>query len=271
MPGGGQVNQIVWDAGRHRALLSAYTAAAVTEYDPSRPVKWPENPRVVASAAHEHQMRPRALAFDRRHVWMATGASYGLLGGALSRIDPETGEIKVWRNIVPDQTINSIVLDSKRRRVYISSDISADCDSCAPTQTTAQVVSFDMDRLQVLRRQVVREGAWRLGLNCLLHDGRVLLHEKNRFYAWGADAGIVEDLGTLASAGGVVSDQHGVLWGSIGGAIGRVDIAAGAIHFTPVIHHQGGYLQIDDDVLYYALDTTIYATPLDELRGQLTA
>ncbi len=84
MPGAGQINQIVWDAGRHRALMSAYTEAAVTEYDPEKPSHWPANPRMVASAKKEEQMRPLALVFDRRFVWMATSPHYGLLGGAVA-------------------------------------------------------------------------------------------------------------------------------------------------------------------------------------------
>ena len=265
MPGGGQINQIVWDAGRHRALLSAYTAAAVTEYDPSKPVKWPVNPRVVASAAHEEQMRPRALVFDRHYAWMATSPAYGKLGGALSRIDPQTNEIKVWRHIVPDQTINALALDLKRRRVYLSSEIYGDMNACPPTQTTAQVVAFDMDTLEVIKRQVIREGAPKVAVACTLPDGRVLVHEGNQYFAWDVDAARVQPLGAMATPGPVVLDRHGKLWGSFGGSMGRVEVGADSIRFTPSIPHQGGHLQIEDDTMYYAIGATIYATPLSEL------
>jgi dienelactone hydrolase len=265
MPGAGQINQIVWDAGRHRALLSAYVAAAVTEYDPAEPAHWPKNPRVIASASHEQQMRPRALLFDRRHVWMATSPTYGKLGGALSRIDPETDEIKIWRNIVPDQTINSLALDLKRRRIYLSSEIYADMNSAPPTQSTAQVVAFDMDKLEVTKRLIVRENAPKLAVAWVLADGRVLIHENNHYYAWNPADPTAQDLGTLATPGFVVSDRHGNLWSSIGDAIGLLTVDDTSIHFTSKIPHPGTHLQIEDDTLYYAVGATIYATPLENL------
>jgi hypothetical protein len=247
--------------------MSAYTAAALTEFDPGKPVKWPANPRLVASARQEEQMRPRALAFDRRFAWMATGPVYGKLGGALSRIDPESGEIKTFRNIVPDQTINGIALDMKRRRVYCSSEIYGDMNSCPPTQSKAQVVAFDMEKLEVIKRQEFE--AHRVDVACVLADGRVLINWANMWFAWDADREKLVTLGTLAGGGTVVADDRGELWGSIGGSIGRLTASENAISFKPLIPHQGGQLQIEDDTLYYVIETTIYATPLEELRAKL--
>ncbi|HTL28698.1 MAG TPA: hypothetical protein VL282_05750, partial [Tepidisphaeraceae bacterium] len=108
MPGGGQINQTLWDAGRHRALMCSYTAAAVSEFDPLAPGEWPTNPKLIASAKVPYQqMRPNDAVFDRRAVWMATAPDYGVLGGALIRVDPDSGKMTVMRNIVPDQTVNA--------------------------------------------------------------------------------------------------------------------------------------------------------------------
>jgi hypothetical protein len=268
MPGAGQINQIIWDAGRHRALMSAYTAAALVEYDPAKPAKWPQNPRVVASARSEEQMRPRALKFDRRYAWMATSPVYGKLGGALSRIDPESNEIKVFRNIVPDQTINTIALDPKRRRVYIASEIYADMNAAPPTQTTAQLVAFDMDKLTVIKRQVVREGAPKLAVSVVLNDGRVLVHENNQYFAWNVQDWTIMPLGALNTAAHVAADERGELWASCGGSLGRLNVGEKSIQFTPRISHPIAPIQIDQDTLYYAIGTTIYATPLEELRAK---
>ena len=76
-------------------------------------------------------------------------------------------------------------------------------------------------------------------------------------------------LGELVGAGVIVEDDRGVLWGTIGGAIGRLEVGEKSIAFHPAIQHQGGHLQICDDTLYYAVGTTIYATPMEELRGRL--
>src|SRR5262249_28733271 len=87
-PMGGQVKQIVWDAGRKKALMASYTQAALSEYDPAKGGVWPENPRLVGAARSEGQMRPKALVFDGRYAWMATSPEYGTLGGSLTRFDP---------------------------------------------------------------------------------------------------------------------------------------------------------------------------------------
>ncbi len=269
IPGGGRINQIVWDAGRHRALMSADTATVI-EYDPAEPAHWPANSRVIASGSHEEQMRPRALIFDRRYAWMATSPTNGQLGGALSRIDPETNEIKTWRNIVPDQTINALALDLKRRRIYLSSEIVGDMNSVPPTQSTAQLVAFDMDKLTVARRMIVREGAPNVAVLCVLPDGRVLVHEGMTYHACNPDAQTFHPVGDLPGFGPVIPDQTGVLWASLNGSIGRVEVGTSSIHFTPVLQHNARHLQIEADILYYAVGTTIYATPLGAFRNRLS-
>ncbi len=268
MPGGGQINQIVWDSRRRRALLSAYTAAAITEYDPSQPVEWPKNPRLVASAAYEHQMRPMALLFDGRYAWMATSPEYGLLGGALSRIDPETNQIKVWRNIVPDQTINALVYDKARKRIYCSSEIWADCDSCPPTQTTAEVVAFDASELRVLRKQTIQDGVPKLRVVCMLPDGNVLVSAQQRVWSWNPDDGDVTSLGEIANPpSGVATASDGTIWASMGGAIGKLELRGAELKFTPKLEHLGGALQIVDNTLWYAIHTDIHAVRLAELAN----
>ena len=71
-------------------------------------------------------MRPLDLRFDRYFFWMATSPVYGQLGGALSRINCDTDQIKIWRNIVPEQTPDGIVLDLKNHRIYFSTTVFAD-------------------------------------------------------------------------------------------------------------------------------------------------
>jgi hypothetical protein len=266
MPGPGQINQIIWDAGRHRAYFSAYVAAAVVEYDPSQPTQWPKNPRVVASARHEHQMRPRALAFDRRFVWLATSPEYGKLGGALSRIDPETREIKVWRNIIPDQTINSIVLDLARHRVYIGSEISADSNSAPSTQTTAEVASFDMATLKVHGHSAVRAGASQLAVVCLLPDARVLVREGETYHAWDSDKGDFTSLGEFAGFRAVATDDEGTIWAAKDNVIGRLTMADDKLHFSRVLDRPAGSLQVSDGRMFWAWGKEIFEVPLVELR-----
>jgi hypothetical protein len=266
-PGGGQINQIVWDAGRHRALMSSYTSAAVTEYNPDEPSRWPRNPRLVASALSENQMRPWSSVFDRRAVWMATGAQYGQLGGAISRIDVESQKIKVWRNIVPDQTINALVLDLKRRRLFFSSHIYADSDSAPPTQTTAEVGVINIDTQKLLRRQPFKQNVPTIGVVLLMPDGKVLVHIGPEYYSWDAGTGATESLGkiegTLRSA---VTDDDGTMYLCIGDAIGRVGLADGKIQFSKLLPGRARIMQITNGNLYFSVGLEIHEVPLVELR-----
>jgi hypothetical protein len=267
MPGGGQINQIVWDAGRHKALMSAYTAASISEYDPFKGGRWPENPRPVASAKAQGQMRPTGLAFDRRYAWMATSPEYGQLGGALSRVDPETGEIRVWRNLVPDQKVNALVMDAKRRRIYFSTEIFGDMDSAVTTQKTGEVAAFDMNELRLIKRQVVRDGVPGCGAVCLLPDGRLLLRIGNEQLAWDCDAGKVESLGELPEAvSAVTTDEDGTVWATVGDQIGRVEVVGGKVRFVPVVPMRGGFVQIVGGVMYWVTGADVYAVPMEDLR-----
>jgi hypothetical protein len=183
-PSGGQVNQIVWDARAGRAFLNSYTTTSVTVYDPAVTGAWPVNPKLVASAHHENQMRPMAMVNDGRFLWMATSPEYGQLGGALCRINMASGAIDVWRNIVPDQKPNSLALAPGRRLVYFATEIYADCDSCPPTQTTARVVAFDAETLQVRAERIVEKNSPKESVCGALPDGRALVSHGDRLFTW---------------------------------------------------------------------------------------
>lgn len=263
MPGTGQINQILWDAGRHRAVLASYSMAAVAEYDPIEPAHWLINPRLVGTVGHG-QMRPEDLKFDRHFFWMATGPSYGQLGGAISRIDCGTNEIKVWRNIVPDQTPKAIVLDLKKHRVYFSTSIYADSDSTPPTQKTCEVVAFDMITLKVIKRQPLPAGTGAAAAVCQLPDGRVLLRMAQEFLTWDCDRGVIQHLGRLPAAVVSITQQaNGRIWAALNGEIGRVTVGTDSLSFEPVIGMGGEGLQFSGGNLYWARQGGIYEMAVD--------
>lgn len=263
-PGGGQINQIVWDPVTARFMLSSYTTCSVTAFDPSRDAVWPGNPSVLASAHDQGQMRPTALAHDGTHIWMATSPEYGTLGGALCRINPRTGSINTWRHIVPDQKINAFVLDPNRKRVYCSSDIYADCNSAPPTENTARLVSFCMETLTVLRSDTVREEAPLVKVLALLEDGKVLVQEAANLHAWNPGTGAITDLGPapgfIKSALSWTPD-YGMLI-SANGSISRVTVKDGKILLEELIKENGAFLQMAGDKLWFACENDICSVEL---------
>jgi 6-phosphogluconolactonase (cycloisomerase 2 family) len=262
-PGGGQINQIIWEPITRRALLSSYTSASVTAFDPSSPPDWPNNPTLLASANSEHQMRPMALQHDGEFVWMATSPEYGNLGGALSRIDPRTGAIKIWRHLVQDQKVNALALDPERRRVYCSTEIYGDANSAPPTQTTGYLVAFDMDELEIVRQQPINENSPSVRVDVVLPNGNVLAHQEGRFYAWNAEEGSLTELGPVPNAfSELIRDpETDRLWASAEGSVGRLEVMDG-VRFHPEFAEKGAYLHIVNRTLYFAVGYEVVAMSL---------
>ena len=253
-PGGGQVNQIVWEPLTRRLLMSSYATSSVTAFDPSRPAAWPENPRVLASAQEHEQMRPMGLAHDGRHVWMATSPEYGHLGGALSRIDPLTGEIRVWRNLVVDQKVNALVLDPARGRLFFSTDISADCDSAPPTQTTGRLALFDTASLAVRSTQAIRPDAPLNRVHALLPSGEVLAQAGQELFAWDPDGAGLRSLGAAPRGfREATRDSLGRIWAVADGGVGLLHAEEDRLRFDPVIGEEGRLLRVVENTLYFAV------------------
>jgi hypothetical protein len=85
----GQMTAMRWLGGK---LYSAfYTKAGLVCFDPSRPWKLLENPRLLGLAGEEQNRPLGRLEYDGRHLYVATVAHYGDLGGAIVRLDPASG------------------------------------------------------------------------------------------------------------------------------------------------------------------------------------
>jgi len=275
-PGSGQINGMVWDEAARRLLMASYTSACITAFDPDIPPSWPKNPRVLARANNE-QMRPKAFVHDGRFIWMASSAEYGLLGGAISRMDPASGEIKVWRNIVPNQTPISLVLDSSKRRLYLSTEIYADCNSTPATERAARLVAFNMDTQRVDRRQSVSEDAGTLRLLAMLPSGAVLGIEgkagftwrltKGTLFTWNPADGTVVHAGEINGLlGHVTVGPDGKIYAVLDKQIGTLELEGGIVRFHPFLDtplEQAGLLQIHGGTLYAIVNKEVWAIPLD--------
>lgn len=266
-PSGGQVNQILWDHVTSRAILDSYVTTSVVAYDPDLPTRWPDNPKVIADAKRYGQMRPMALVHDGSHIWMATSPDYGTLGGALCRIDPVTGEIDVWHQIVKDQKVNALALDVERRRIFFSTDIYADCNSATPTQKTAQIVAFDMDEHRIIAQREV-EGAEDLHLQVVDSEGRALLCHYNSILAWDVDENTLKEAGTVPdNFRGIALGPSHMLIGSTYSDIGVMEKRDGKYEYVPRIGESGSYIHVAGGRLYYASGHEIVSRDIGELDG----
>ncbi len=274
--GGGQICGMVWDDATASLIMASYTTCSVTAFDPTAPASWPDNPRVLACAGDE-QMRPKAFVHDGRFAWMASSAESGHLGGALSRIDPADGEIRVWRNIVPDQTPNSLVADPAAKRIYFATEVYADGDSTPATKRTAQLVAFDTDSLTIARQQAARDGVKVTRLLAMLPSGSVLgLEGKAEFtwhlgtgtlFVWNPADGSIEYLNEITdNLGAPAVGPDGKIYASFGEHICTLALKGSEISFEQIVRTgdwPGQFLQVHDGILYFVVRNEIRTITLE--------
>jgi len=244
MRGTGQIDFAVWDPAAQLVYMSSYHETNLSVFDPAKPIGWPENPRFLATAHDHEQMRDKALAFDGRHLWMGTAPGYGKLGGALCRIEPASGAIDVRRHIVPDQTINSVILG--HGSVYCGSEIHADGKSTPPMQKHAKLICVDPQTMAVTGETTFNEADRLFAL--AIFDDQLLAQSSDRFFLWNPQTGQVTDLGAAPSVcvnRVVPDDTAGTYWTSDGNSVGRLTVIADSFRYEPVIEHGCRYLHRD--------------------------
>jgi streptogramin lyase len=104
----GQIEGWTWHQGK--LYSGTYPDSRLIVYDPSKPWKEEENPKILFALRQSHeQNRPHAVITDQKQIYMGTSPDYGKYGGALTVVDPKNPEeFKTIRNIVQDQTIFSL-------------------------------------------------------------------------------------------------------------------------------------------------------------------
>jgi hypothetical protein len=261
-PGPGQINQMLWEPQTRQVLMSSYVTSSIVAYDADQPVNWPDNPRVLGSARAYEQMRPMAMVHDGRYVWMATNPQYGLLGGALCRLDPLNGELRVWRHVVVDQGINSLVVDARRRTILLGTQTPGDCDSAAPTQPAGTICLFDLDRLELRQQRPLVAGAQWNRVWAVLPTGQVLASAGNDMFLWQPEDDQLQSLGLMpAGLNTLFYTASGELWGVATEGIGRLHVGE-RVEFEVYNRGPAACPVLIDTTLYFARGIEIVAIPL---------
>jgi hypothetical protein len=97
------------------------------------------------------QKRPWDMEYDpvTDRLLVATAPLGADLQGALSIVDPDTGEAQVYKNVIPDESLYSLTLDSEAGIVYLGGDVLGGGGTPA-TKTAASVAAFDLNTRQKL-------------------------------------------------------------------------------------------------------------------------
>jgi hypothetical protein len=111
---GGEVYGMRFVEGK--LFMSAYVGGDHIVYDPTQP--WDQvnnvNPRALRSVSPDY-VRPegRTVIGPDGGLWTGWSAKYGTYGGALSRIQPDTLEVNVWKDQVEGQQVAGVAADQQ--------------------------------------------------------------------------------------------------------------------------------------------------------------
>jgi streptogramin lyase len=110
-----------------KLYLCSYPEARLSIYDPNKPLRFGDdedaNPRDLGPMGGE-LYRPRTMVTGPQgNVYIGGYPDYGLLGGAISVYDPKKNEKRVYRHIVPNQSIASLAYIEKLDLIAAGSSV----------------------------------------------------------------------------------------------------------------------------------------------------
>lgn len=125
-----------------KLLIGAYAGSRILEYDPARP--WTgSNPRQLFDLRAHGQDRPFAMAYaeDIDKLFVGTVPNSTSLQGAIAMYDFATKKLDVFRNIVPNQSIISMVY--RNGLLYVGTTVYGGLGTNGPTEQNAKLFIFD--------------------------------------------------------------------------------------------------------------------------------
>lgn len=166
----GQAESMTHD-GKH-IYFGVYPRAVIVRYDPSA-TRDSNNPRELLRLTPWLQDRPYAMAVHAasQKLFIGTVPAYGHLGGALAVYEPLTQETRVYRNLVPDQSIVSLLVVGNI--VWGGTSISGGL-GIPPAAQSGELFAFDCTKECLLVHTIPVPGA--RGITGLVRDSRGILY-----------------------------------------------------------------------------------------------
>ncbi len=110
MISGGGVQNYDLAAAPQGVLLASYVGGYLDLLDPASPVRKGVNPRRLGDMKQWQQERPFRLTPGEPGIfYTGTMPAKNLHGGAIVRIDLNSGWVHAWRNLIPDQSIMEVI------------------------------------------------------------------------------------------------------------------------------------------------------------------
>lgn len=171
---GGQIDQLV--AHRDKIYLAHYTSARLSVYDPAHawnPGRGSDaNPRVLGSIHEDQDRFPAMVVGPDDQIYLGSIPKYGKLGGALVVFDPRSESWTVHRDVVPAQSVLSLV-SATDGLIYGGTGITGGLGS-TPSATEAHLFAWDPASHRLVRSRPIVPGAKEIWGLDELPDGRLI-------------------------------------------------------------------------------------------------
>ncbi|NUT35122.1 MAG: PQQ-like beta-propeller repeat protein [Hamadaea sp.] len=175
----------IWVPGEPKALAERGNKIYAAIYPSGQILELDTRTDALRSLGYlgQGQQRPWDLEYDpvSDKLLVATAPLGANLRGALSIVDPDTGDAEVYVNVIPEQSLMTLSLDADAGIVYLGGDVLGG-GGMPPLKTSASVAAFDLATRTVLW-QVDPIPGYRTFQDVKVHDG-VLYGVYKRTASW---------------------------------------------------------------------------------------
>lgn len=161
-------------------FISSYVGCSLDFYNPET------NERVHIGQLIKEYDQERGLQLivgPDEMLYLASRPSKGKLGGALTRINPEDYSYTCWRNVLPDQSIISVVSVPQTDEVFCTTSNYGGSGS-VPTQTDGYILLWDCAGEKVNWTATPIEGSNSYGQAVMAETGLIYVHVWEQYLAF---------------------------------------------------------------------------------------
>lgn len=136
-------------AHQDRLFMTSYTGGFIDVFD----IDENGRPYNVKPVAHLHSLAKQERLLELQpapdgFIYIPTVPIKGYLGGTLVRLDPETLEVEVFKDIVPNQSLMSVTVVPETGELLLTSSVQGGT-SAKPTEKESVIVLWDPVRKEV--------------------------------------------------------------------------------------------------------------------------
>lgn len=217
-------------------------------------------PIIQLSSRHAQERPTQLLVGPDGGVYTVTTPVKGHFGGALVRIDPDNLSTKVWRHLIPDQSLMSLAPVEQTGELVIASDVRGGTGT-KPVAKEGCIFLWDPEKEAVVFKAKPVPGAKQYGTVVAGRNGLIYGLAQKYYYVFDPIKRETVHVGTLPSGGVRFPGLHpapvgpdGLIYGIARGAIIAIDPRDNSA--TVIAEHDSlrsghGLYVTDDKVLYY--------------------